>query len=147
MDESEGDDLENSMGYQRIVRFADTDAAGVVYFVNVLNFCHEAYEDALLDLGIRLPAIPDCPEVALPIIHAAVDFQRPLTCGEHLEITLHPTLIDPVSYEIRYSVQMPAIQKTAAQALTRHVCINPTTRQRHPLPEILQAWIRTCRDD
>lgn len=129
------------MTYSRIVRFADTDAAGVVYFAHVLNFCHEAYEDALCGLGIYLPKIPDCPTIALPIVHAAVDFKLPLACGDHLNIAIHPQKIDPFSYEIHYRIQRLAHEKLAAQALTRHVCIDRQTRQRCELPNILQAWI------
>ena len=36
--------------YSRSVRFADTDAAGVVFFANYLALCHEAYEEALAGL-------------------------------------------------------------------------------------------------
>lgn len=129
------------MTYSRRVRFADTDAAGVVYFANVLNFCHEAYEDELLGLGIRLPGMPDYPDLALPIVHAAVDFKSPLSCGDQLNIGLKPRQIDSCSYEIDYQVIRSRDKKLAAQALTRHVCIKYQTRTRAPLPPILQAWI------
>ena len=33
-----------AFAYYYTVRFQDTDAAGVVYFANVLRICHEAYE-------------------------------------------------------------------------------------------------------
>jgi len=32
--------------YSRTVHFADTDAAGVVFFANFLAICHEAYEES-----------------------------------------------------------------------------------------------------
>lgn len=40
--------------YNRTVRFQDTDAAGVVYFANVLGICHEAYEESLEASSINL---------------------------------------------------------------------------------------------
>ncbi|MFS8118916.1 MAG: acyl-CoA thioesterase, partial [Microcoleus sp.] len=43
-----------SFSYTRTVRFQDTDAAGVVYFANVLAMCHEAYEASLAASGINL---------------------------------------------------------------------------------------------
>jgi len=30
--------------YGRTIRFQETDAAGVIYFSNVLVLCHEAYD-------------------------------------------------------------------------------------------------------
>jgi 1,4-dihydroxy-2-naphthoyl-CoA hydrolase len=62
--------------YLRTVHFQDTDAAGVVYFANVLAMCHEAYEASLAASGINLKAFFSNPEVAFPIIHASVDFYR-----------------------------------------------------------------------
>ncbi|AFY61584.1 thioesterase family protein [Synechococcus sp. PCC 6312] len=129
------------MTYGRIVRFADTDAAGVVYFANVLNFCHEAYEDALLQKGISLPNIPDFPGLALPIVHTEVDFMAPLACGDHLNISLEPQQIDPSSYQIDYWIMHLKGKKLAAQARTRHICLDIQTRHRCELPPILQAWL------
>ena len=43
--------------YQRTVHFADTDAAGVVFFANYLAICHEAYEESLGAAGIGLAAL------------------------------------------------------------------------------------------
>ena len=40
--------------YPRTIRFADTDAAGVVYFAQILSICHEAYEASLQASGIEL---------------------------------------------------------------------------------------------
>lgn len=40
--------------YKRIIRFQDTDAAGVVYFANILAMGHEAYEASLNQVEINL---------------------------------------------------------------------------------------------
>ncbi|MDS3861214.1 thioesterase family protein [Thermosynechococcaceae cyanobacterium BACA0444] len=129
------------MTYGRIVRFADTDAAGVVYFANVLNFCHEAYEDSLLHQGIVLPQMANFPRLALPITHAEVNFKLPLVCGDHLNIGIKPEQIDSFSYEINFQVIRLRDEKLAAQARTRHVCLDIQTRHRCELPSILQAWL------
>ena len=41
-----------SFTYHRTIRFKDTDAAGVVYFANILAICNEAYEESLEASGI-----------------------------------------------------------------------------------------------
>lgn len=43
-----------SFYYTRIVHFQDTDAAGVIYFANILAICHEAYEASLAAFNINL---------------------------------------------------------------------------------------------
>jgi 1,4-dihydroxy-2-naphthoyl-CoA hydrolase len=52
--------------YNRTVRFQDTDAAGVVYFANVLSMCHEAYEASLAASGINLKSFFNNPTVLFP---------------------------------------------------------------------------------
>ena len=68
--------------YKRTIRFQDTDAAGVVYFANVLNICHEAYEDSLVESGIKLKSFFQSTSTAITIVHASVDFFKPMFCGD-----------------------------------------------------------------
>ncbi len=63
--------------YQRVVRFQDTDAAGVVYFANILAICHEAYEASLADSGINLRLFFGGGNIAVPITHSSADFFVP----------------------------------------------------------------------
>lgn len=58
--------------YQRKIFFADTDAAGVVYFANLLSICHEAYEEFLTNFYINLQDFFSSNIIAIPIIHAEI---------------------------------------------------------------------------
>ncbi len=132
-----------SFSYTRTVRFQDTDAAGVVYFANVLAMCHEAYEASLAASGINLKAFFRNPEVAFPIIHASVDFYRPLFAGDRLTIQLTPQQVTGDEFEIAYQVFSSEVAgKSAAKALTKHVCIDAVTRNRKQLSEELMQWLR-----
>ncbi|WP_008318428.1 acyl-CoA thioesterase [Leptolyngbya sp. PCC 6406] len=127
--------------YPYVVRFRDTDAAGVMYFANVLAICHDAYEAALGDAGIVLVTFFGPGPLAIPIVHSSVDFRRPLRCGDALIIHGHPQRQGDHGFEIHYDVQGPEA-KTAATVTTRHLCIDTATRRRHPLPEILDQWLQ-----
>ena len=129
--------------YTRTVRFQDTDAAGVVYFANVLAMCHEAYEASLAASGINLRAFFSNPEVAFPIIHASVDFYRPMFAGDRLTIQLTSKQVTGDEFEIAYQVFSGEVAgKSAAKALTKHVCINAISRNRKQLSEELMQWLR-----
>jgi len=136
--------------YSRIVHFQDTDAAGVVYFANVLNICHEAYEASLAATGINLRAFFQGIPVPVPIVHAEVDFFQPLFCGDALAIHLIPKLPSgsgtgeddspsDSQFDIEYQI-FTSTQKVAAQALTRHMCIDAMERKRRSLPPELRHW-------
>ncbi len=128
--------------HNRTVRFQDTDAAGVVYFANVLSMCHEAYEASLAASGIDLQSFFSNRAVAVPIIHASVDFRRPMFCGDLLLIRVTSQQLSSDRFEIAYQIvaASPSEQQLAA-AITRHVSIDPTTRTRIQLPEAIVQWL------
>ncbi|HZG38204.1 MAG TPA: thioesterase family protein [Nodosilinea sp.] len=134
------------MGYiaEHQVRFHETDGAGVVYFANELVMCHAAYEASLAAAGLDLGAFFRAETVAYPIVHAEIDYRRPLRCGDRVEIHLTPSRLDDSSFEIKYQVKLEAA--VAAQAVTRHVCIEVANRRRCALPAEMEHWL-TCWSD
>jgi 1,4-dihydroxy-2-naphthoyl-CoA hydrolase len=129
--------------YTRTVRFQDTDAAGVVYFANVLAMCHEAYEASLAASDINLKVFFSNSDRAIPIVHASVDFYRPMFPGDRLIIELTPKQVAGDEFEIAYQVfPEPVAEKSAAKALTKHVCIDTVNRTRKQLSQELVQWIR-----
>lgn len=131
--------------YTRRIYFRDTDAAGVVYFANLLAICHEAYEGALVASGIELRSFFRNSTTAIPIVHASVDFFRPLFCGDAIEVHLKPKLLTPSEFEIAYTIlEAESAQRKVAVALTRHVCIDPQQRCRQELPDEIMQWLQSA---
>lgn len=129
--------------YQRTVRFGDTDAAGVVYFANVLSICHEAYEAALIELGVNPRSFFSGAELAVPIVHGEVDFHRPMRCGDQLKIRVMPLATGASEFEVKYEVLIEGFDRPVSRALTRHVCIDVATRKRIIIPSMLQQWLES----
>ncbi|KXU37629.1 hypothetical protein AXK12_01435 [Cephaloticoccus capnophilus] len=156
--------------YERTIRLADTDAAGVVFFANTLALCHEAYEAALAAAGCPVADfLGRDSDVLIPIAKASTDYLRPLFCGDLVRITLRPTRLSEESFAIDYeivggsgSVRRPALAdkagalvaanasalgaaeprpKVAARARTEHVATSRSKRCRIPVPEKLAAWV------
>ncbi|MBF2008321.1 MAG: acyl-CoA thioesterase [Chlorogloeopsis fritschii C42_A2020_084] len=134
-----------SFTYHRTVRFQDTDAAGVVYFANVLSICHEAYEESLEASGINLKKFFSNSSVAFPIVHASVDFLRPMFCGDKLTISLMPQKLGVDKFEINYEIIVADVM--VSKAITRHVCIETNSRNRKELPESVIGWLEANRKD
>ena len=130
--------------YDRTIRFQDTDAAGVVYFANGLSICHEAYEASLTASGIDLKSFFRGGAIAVPIIHASIDFFKPMFCGDRITIWLEPTLLSPESFQIEYELFFNGDEvekKAIAKAITKHTCIDTNTRKRCNLSQELLKWI------
>lgn len=134
-----------SFVYLRTIRFQDTDAAGVVYFASVLSICHEAYEASLAADGIGLKSFFGGESVAVPIVHADIDYFQPMFCGETYAVELTPTLLGPDKFQIKYRIRVEAgaEEQLIGQATTIHVCINPTTRKRTPVSPELVHWLES----
>ena len=127
----------------RTVRFGDTDAAGVVHFVRLLQWCHEAYEESLERFGLAASAVfptpAATPAVALPIVHCSADFRRPLVCGDPLAIALEPRRLDPGCFEVTYRYSSSG--QEVATGLTRHLAIRADNRERCVLSEPINRWL------
>lgn len=145
--------------YSRVIRFRETDAGGVVYFADLLAFCHEAYEAGLAAAGLDVRAFFSRDgavlkereyAIAVPIVHTQADFFKPMFCGDRIAITLSPKQLTADSFEVTYTVFKKVRDKEPtpkiAQALTRHVCIKTSNRRRCPLPEALVTWIESLSE-
>jgi 1,4-dihydroxy-2-naphthoyl-CoA hydrolase len=128
--------------YARTVHFADTDAAGVVFFANYLSICHEAYEESLTASGIDLKAFFADQAVVVPVARSEAEYLRPISCGDKLEVTVKPTLVSENSYEIQFEIiRLGSPSKCAARIRTEHVCIDSASRARKALPGPLSRWV------
>lgn len=126
--------------YTRTIRFQDTDAAGVVYFANILAMCHEAYEESLAATNINIKTFFSRSAIAFPIVHTSIDFFRPLFCGDLLLIHLLPQSIDNHTFEIAYELKVT--EKSVAKAVTRHVCIDTNSRKKQELSTDIHQWLQ-----
>ncbi len=131
--------------YNRTVHFQDTDAAGVVYFANVLSICHEAYEESLEASNINLKDFFTNPSIAYPIVHANVDFLRPMFGGDKLIISLIPQKLGVDKFEITYEITIADV--VVAKAITRHICIDAISRSKQELSNEIIRWLETNHRD
>lgn len=131
--------------YCRTIRLSDTDGAGVVYFAHALSICHEAYEASLEVSGINLKDFFTHPSVAIPIVHANVDFFRPMFCGDQLEVSLFPHKITGNKFEVSYEMMVTDV--LVAKAVTRHVCIDVVSREKRDLSAEMIHWLETNRQE
>ncbi len=137
---------ENWLCSNRVVRFGDTDAAGVMHFYQLFRWCHESWEESLQSYGLKASDVfPGCrnigddPEIALPIFHTQADFFKPIRTGDYLSIRLLPTKIDLCSFQVQTTFECSG--DLVATSLVRHIAINAQTRKRCALPHNIDLWL------
>ena len=73
--------------YQRRVRFADTDMAGIVHFSNYYRFMEEAEHEFFRKLGLTITEeLPDGTRVGWPRVRASCSFEAPAMYDDLIEI-------------------------------------------------------------
>ena len=131
---------------KRTVRFGETDAAGVVHFLQLLRWCHEAWEESIEKYGISLQEIfPTAkvnirqPDAALPVVHSEANYSEPLYVGDLIDIRIFPEKLNESSFLIRCIFKKNGHQIGVASI--KHVCINAITREKCQLSDLINFWI------
>ena len=108
------------------VRFQHTDPAGIVFFSNILVYCHEAYEEFLRAGGIPLEEFIGKREQTLPIGHAEATFKRPFRAGQLVTVRVTVGRIGDRSFRLEYDI-FGSEGEHLATAATVHVSVDPAS--------------------
>tara|TARA_Y100001968_G_C19302254_1_gene689731 strand:- start:178 stop:645 length:468 start_codon:yes stop_codon:yes gene_type:complete len=133
---------------KRIVRFGDTDAAGVMHFHQVFRWCHEAWEESLDLYGVGPKKVfPDLysfnPKtfIILPIVHCEADFLAPIQTGDRLSVEISPEKLDLASFKVETKFKRD--NRAVAIGILVHRSINAETKKNCELPEGVARWIES----
>ncbi|WP_269604299.1 acyl-CoA thioesterase [Prochlorococcus marinus] len=131
---------------KRTVRFGETDAAGVVHFLELLRWCHETWEASLEKHGVVLQEIFPTNQintgqldVALPVVHCEANYFQPLYVGDIINIELNPEKINDSSFVLRFKFKKNG--EKIGTANIKHVSINPITRDICALSKQINFWL------
>jgi 1,4-dihydroxy-2-naphthoyl-CoA hydrolase len=74
--------------HTHVVRFAEVDPAGILFFSRVAEHCHAAYEAFVAAAGLSVPAYFGGSAWKAPIVRWEVDYHAPSRLGEALAVTV-----------------------------------------------------------
>ena len=121
------------------VRFQDVDAAGVLFYGRIYDYCHQAYEELIESGGIDRAHYFSKAEYLVPIVHSEADYKTPILHGERISITIDVTRVGRASFRLRYLVRGPA-GDVRVEVTTVHAFANRATMKPIPIPEALRAF-------
>ena len=119
----------------------DTDAAGVIFFVNYFVFAHETYELFLEKIGYSLRRIIERESFLLPIVHAESDYHQMIRVEDKITIVLNVDKIGRTSFTLVYDYFLEN-QELVGGVKTVHVCVDKTTLKKIPIPEDFQQALK-----
>jgi acyl-CoA thioester hydrolase len=117
------------------VRYAETDAAGVVYHADYLTYFEVARIELLRALGHPVNDI-EARGVVLPVVEARVKYLRPARLDDLLDVSLEVSTVGPVSFAFDYEVTRDGL--LLATGWTRHAVCERASGRALRMPD----WLR-----
>lgn len=123
--------------YKRLVKMADTDASGVIYFASVQMIALEAFEEFLSEYGFDLGYEITKGEYLFPVVHAEADYLSPITVGEEIQVHLILKKIGRSSFTMQYEIDSLKTDMTVATVSITHVVLSKKTKKSMVVPQEL----------
>ena len=120
------------------VYWEDTDAGGVVYHSQYLNFFERARTEWLRAKGIQQAKIATEENVLFAIRHMDIDFEQAARLDDELDITVHSVETSGVRMTLRQDMTRCADGQRVASAKMTAVCLRADSFK----PTRMPKWIR-----
>ena len=132
--------------YHRPVRFADVDAARIVFFARFLEYCHDALEALFAGLPGGYPHLTMVRDLGIPTVHVEMDFEAPLRYGDVARIEITVLAVGRTSVTFRHAIHRDA--DGVRCATIRHVIVltRLSTLTAEPLPDDVRALLEAHGD-
>jgi len=106
------------------VYYEDTDAAGVVYHSNYLNFMERARTEYLRERGYSVAELA-ADGAVFPVVRMEIDFKAPARHDDMLLLTTEPVRVGGSSFVRRQRVLRESDKLILAEALVTLACVTP----------------------
>lgn len=131
---------------ERTVLFQEIDAAGLVFFPRILDWCHDAFFELLVACGVSMPDVLASREWGSPLVHVEADYALPLRFGDAVRVCVVGLELGGSSMTVRYRVQKMAENKANAVTLV-HAFIDPKTGKPRPVPSSFREAVKGLATD
>ncbi len=111
------------------VYYEDTDAAGVVYHSNYLNYLERARTEYLRERGCSVAALA-ADGAVFPVVRMEIDFKAPARHDDLLRVTTLPVEVGGASFVLRQQVLRDADGQLLVEALVTLACVSPLLKAR-----------------
>ena len=128
------DPTDYEFAHQLRVRFAETDAMGIVHHSRYLPMLEEARIAYLRHIGHPYQEIRQA-GVEMNVLEAFVQYRRPLLFDDVVDVHTMMASVERASFQMAYLLTVGG--ELRATGVTAHGCVTPAGR-----PTRLPAWLR-----
>lgn len=123
------------------VYIEDTDAGGIVYYVNYLKFMERARTEWLRALGFQHYTLLD-EDFLFVVRRAEVDYRRPARIDDELRVTATVERLGRASIDFVQQVRRAADGEVLAEGRVAVGCVSRARMAPRGMPAAIQAVIR-----
>jgi acyl-CoA thioester hydrolase len=105
------------------VRYAETDAMGIVYYANYLAWFEVARTDLLRNAGWTYRAM-ESDGYHLPVLEVGCQYRQPARYDDEVDIKTTGTLVSPVRVKFMYDLVRAADEALLATGYTIHAAVD-----------------------
>ena len=109
------------------MRYAETDAMGVVYYANYLVWFEVGRADLLRQTGWSYREM-EADGVSLPVIETHCEYKQPARYDDELEVRTTGSMVSPVRLRFDYNVVRSGDGAILANGYTVHASLNRSGR-------------------
>ena len=128
------DPADYEFSHQLRVRFAETDAMGIVHHSRYLPMMEEARVAYLRHIGHPYQSIRD-EGIEMNVLEAWVKYRRPLLFDDVVDVHVNLASVERASFQMGYLLTVDGEER--ATGITAHGAVTPQGR-----PVRLPAWLR-----
>jgi acyl-CoA thioester hydrolase len=121
------------------VYWEDTDAGGVVYYANYLNFMERCRTDWLRQLGVNQHGLRRERQLQFAVTSVAVKFLKPAVLDDEITVTAELARLRGATIEFRQAIWRTDVQLIDAEV--RVACLDAVTLKPRGLPkDMFMEW-------
>lgn len=122
------------------VYYEDTDAGGIVYHSNYLNFCERARTEMIRDLGLTNGQLRNDENILIVVRHIDVDYSASAFLEDELIVESTVSEIGRTSFLMKQVVKRDGL--ACATLMVKLVCIDADSGRPIRIPDILKDKIK-----
>ena len=126
------------------VYIEDTDAGGIVYYVNYLKFMERARTEWLRTLGFQHYTLLAA-DFLFVVHRAEVDYRRPARIDDELRVVVAVEKLGRASLQFRQRVERAVDGEVLAEGFMKVACVSRAQLAPQPMPENIfaaaRAWL------
>jgi 4-hydroxybenzoyl-CoA thioesterase len=118
------------------IRFQHCDPAGIAFFARLDELLNAAFEDWCAAAGLPFATMMRDDRHGFPLVHATIDYRRPLLLGDAITIT--HTVLEVGQSSVTFAVAITSDSGVCVEGRHVRVFTSLDTHRAVPLPTVLR---------